>query len=88
MMASLSLYAVAVMTGAHFAEGAIIGGLLVVMFPEILRRLDWPQDIGNVLFAIGATQALSTGETMSETFRRQFHKLLPARARLLATACR
>ena len=68
------------MTGAHFAEGAIIGGLLVVMFPEILRRLDWPQDIGNVLFAIGATQALSTGETMSETFRRQFRKLLPARA--------
>ena len=80
MMQSLSLYAVAVMTGAHFAEGAIIGGLLVVMFPEILRRLDWPQDIGNVLFAVGATQALSTGETMSETFRRQLRKLLPARA--------
>lgn len=28
------------------------------------RRLGLPQDIGNVLFAIGATQALSTGETM------------------------
>ncbi|QDC00448.1 ATP-binding cassette domain-containing protein [Mesorhizobium sp. 8] len=79
MMASLSLYAVAVMTGAHFAEGAIIGGLLVVMFPEILRRFDLPQDIGNVLFAIGATQALSTGETMSETFRRLARKLRPAR---------
>jgi branched-chain amino acid transport system permease protein len=86
MMQSLSLYAVAVMTGAHFAEGAIIGGLLVVMFPEILRRLDWPQDIGNVLFAVGATQALSTGETMSETFRRQFRKLLPARAPKAAKA--
>ena len=45
------------------------------MFPEILRRLDLPQDIGNVLFAIGAMQALSTGETMSETFRRLFRKL-------------
>ena len=86
MMQSLSLYAVAVMTGAHFAEGAIIGGLLVVMFPEILRRLDLPQDIGNVLFAIGATQALSTGETMSETFRRQLRKLLPARVRAGASA--
>ncbi|QPC91763.1 ATP-binding cassette domain-containing protein [Mesorhizobium sp. INR15] len=85
MMQSLSLYAVAVMTGAHFAEGAIIGGVLVVMFPEILRRLDLPQDIGNVLFAIGATQALSTGETMSETFRRQFRKLLPARQPKAAT---
>jgi branched-chain amino acid transport system permease protein len=77
MMQSLVLYAVAVMTGARFAEGAIIGGLLVVMFPEILRRLNWPQDIGNVLFAVGATQALSTGETMSETFRRLFRKLAP-----------
>ena len=86
MMQSLSLYAVAVMTGAHFAEGAIIGGLLVVMFPEILRRLDLPQDIGNVLFAIGATQALSTGETMSETFRRQLRKLMPARVKGAASA--
>ncbi|BCG79082.1 branched-chain amino acid ABC transporter ATP-binding protein/permease [Mesorhizobium sp. 113-3-3] len=86
MMQSLSLYAVAVMTGAHFAEGAIIGGLLVVMFPEILRRLDLPQDIGNVLFAIGATQALSTGETMSETFRRQLRKMLPARVKAAVSA--
>lgn len=79
MMQSLSLYAVAVMTGAHFAEGAIIGGILVVMFPEILRRFDLPQDIGNVLFALGATQALSTGETMSETYRRLLRKLAPRR---------
>ncbi len=86
MMASLSLYAVAVMTGAHFAEGAIIGGILVVMFPEILRRFDLPQDIGNVLFAIGATQALSTGETMSETFRRLCRKLRPARRAKAADA--
>jgi branched-chain amino acid transport system permease protein len=86
MMASLSLYAVAVMTGAHFAEGAIVGGLLVVMFPEILRRFDLPQDIGNVLFAIGATQALSTGETMSETFRRLARKLKPARRAKAAAA--
>ena len=77
MMQSLSLFAVAIMVGAHFAEGAIIGGLLVVMFPEILRRLDLPQDIGNMLFAAGAVQALSAGETMSESFRGLFHKLLP-----------
>lgn len=80
MMQSLSLFAVAVMVGAHFAEGAIIGGLLVTMFPEILRRLDLPQDIGNMLFAAGAVQALASGETMSETFRGLFRKLLPKRA--------
>ncbi|BCH23239.1 branched-chain amino acid ABC transporter ATP-binding protein/permease [Mesorhizobium sp. L-8-3] len=79
MMQSLVLFAVAVMAGAHFAEGAVIGGVLVTMFPELLRRLDLPQDLGNVLFAIGATQALSTGETMSETFRRLFRRLFPAR---------
>ncbi len=79
MMQSLVLFAVAVMAGSHHALGAVVGGILVTMFPELLRRLGLPQDIGNVLFAIGATQALSTGETMSETFSRLFRKLVPAR---------
>lgn len=88
MMQSLLLFAVATMAGAHFVEGAIIGGILIVMFPELLRRLDLPQDIGNVIFAIGATQALSTGETISETFRRLARKLLPARPVAEASASR
>lgn len=79
MMQSLVLFAVAVMAGSHHALGAVVGGILVTMFPELLRRLGLPQDIGNVLFAMGATQALSTGETMSETFSRLFRKLIPAR---------
>ncbi len=76
MMQSLVLFAVATMVGARFADGAIIGGLFATMFPEILRRLGLAQDIGNVIFAIGATQALSTGETMSETLRRNLRKLV------------
>jgi branched-chain amino acid transport system permease protein len=72
MMQSLVVFAVSTMTGAQFAEGALIGGILAVAFPEILRRLNLGQDIGNVLFALGATQALSTGETMSEALRRAF----------------
>lgn len=70
MFGSLSLFAVATMVGAQYAEGAILGGLLVTLFPELLRRLDLPQDIGNVLFAVGAVQALSSGETLSEGIRR------------------
>ncbi|MDO6966039.1 branched-chain amino acid ABC transporter ATP-binding protein/permease [Rhizobium alvei] len=70
MMQSLTLFAVATMVGAHFTLGAIIGGLLVAFFPELLRRLNLPQDFGSVLFGIGAVQALSTGETISETFLR------------------
>ncbi|RXT54224.1 branched-chain amino acid ABC transporter ATP-binding protein/permease [Bradyrhizobium betae] len=81
MMQSLALFAVSTMTGAQFAEGALIGGILAVAFPEILRRLNLGQDIGNVLFAIGATQALSAGESMSETLRRKvrgWRKAAPA----------
>ncbi|MDR3464308.1 MAG: ATP-binding cassette domain-containing protein [Xanthobacteraceae bacterium] len=79
MMQSLVLFAVSTMTGAQFAEGALIGGILAVAFPEILRRLDLGQDIGNLLFAIGATQALSAGEAMSETLRRKVRGFRGAR---------
>jgi branched-chain amino acid transport system permease protein len=77
MFGSLALFAVATMAGAQYAEGAIVGGALITLFPELLRRLDLPQDLGNALFAVGAVQALSTGETMSEGLRRQFRRLLP-----------
>ena len=70
MMQSLALFAVSTMVGSHFTLGAIIGGLLIALFPELLRRLNLPQDIGNVFFAIGAVQALSTGETIAETWMR------------------
>ncbi|WP_106751583.1 ABC transporter permease subunit [Pannonibacter carbonis] len=75
MMQSLALFAVATMAGAQLAEGAIIGGMLVTLFPELLRRLGLPQDVGNVLFALGAVQALASGETMAETLRRNLASL-------------
>jgi branched-chain amino acid transport system permease protein len=80
MFGSLTLFAVATMTGAQYAEGAIVGGVLVTLFPELLRRLNLPQDIGNVLFAIGAVQALSAGETVSESLRRLFERVRPHHA--------
>ena len=80
MFGSLTLFAVATMTGADNAEGAVIGGLLVTLFPELLRRLALPQDIGNVMFAVGAVQALSSGETTSQALRRLFGKLWRTRA--------
>ena len=81
MMQSLVLFAVAIMVGAHFPLGAILGGILVALFPELLRRLSLPQDLGSVVFGIGAVQALSTGETMSEAFGRLGRKILPQRAK-------
>lgn len=86
MMQSLALFAVATMAGAHFALGAIAGGMMIVLFPELLRRLNLPQDVGNVFFALGAVQALSTGETIAETWMRLARKLRPKRAVEAATA--
>lgn len=79
MFGSLSLFAVATMAGAQYAEGAVAGGLLVTLFPELLRRLGLPQDLGNVLFAVGAVQALSSGETMSQGIRRLLGRFRPRR---------
>ncbi|NTF45341.1 ABC transporter permease subunit [Rhizobium rhizogenes] len=84
MMQSLSLFAVATMVGAHFTLGAVIGGILITLFPELLRRLNLPQDVGNVFFAVGAVHALSSGETISETWARLARKLLPRRVAVAA----
>ncbi|CUW45699.1 branched-chain amino acid ABC transporter ATP-binding protein [Brucella vulpis] len=81
MMQSLALFAVATMAGAHFTLDALIGGVLIVLFPELLRRLNLPQDIGNVFFALGAVQALSSGETIAESWTRLAGKLFPQRAK-------
>ena len=58
---SLVVFAVAVMMGAQFIEGALIAGALTVFFPELLRQLDLPQNIGDLLFAVGAIDALRRG---------------------------
>ncbi|MBA83239.1 branched-chain amino acid ABC transporter ATP-binding protein/permease [Thalassobius sp. S69A] len=79
MMQSLVLFAVAIMVGAQYPLGAILGGILVALFPELLRRLSLPQDLGSVVFGIGAVQALSTGETMSEALGRLGRKIMPKR---------
>lgn len=75
LLVSMVFYVVATMAGAHLTEGAIFGGILVIFFPELLRRLGLPQDIGNIFFALGATQALSMGGTMSEDLRKLLKKL-------------
>ncbi len=75
LMVSLVYFVVATMAGAHLAEGAVMGGILIAFFPELLRRLGLPQDIGNIFFAVGATHALSMGGTMAEDARKLFSKL-------------
>ncbi|MEV4399624.1 ATP-binding cassette domain-containing protein [Nonomuraea sp. NPDC049607] len=66
---SLVAYAVAVMAGAHHAEGALVGGALGVLVSELLRRLGVPQQWANVVFAVGAVQAMTQGSGMSDGLR-------------------
>lgn len=82
IMQSLALFVVATMVGAQHPEGAVFGGVLMTMFPEILRRLDLPQDIGNIAFALGATQALSMGASTSEALRASLRRRRARRARV------
>jgi branched-chain amino acid transport system permease protein len=77
MMQSLALFAVATMTGAHYVHGSIAGGVLIALFPELMRRLNLPQDLGAIVFALGAVQALSTGESMAEALTRLFRRFFP-----------
>lgn len=58
---SLVVFALTVMAGSAHALGAALAGVLSAWMPELLRMLGWSQDIGPMIFAIGAAQVLSQG---------------------------
>ncbi len=58
---SLVMFALAVMAGSAHALGATLAGVLSAWMPELLRVLGWSQDIGPMIFAVGAAQVLSQG---------------------------
>lgn len=69
---SLVVFVIGVFVGAHHIGGAVLGGVLSSFFPELLRRLHIPQDVGPILFAIGATQILAQGgRGLAEGLRRR-----------------
>ncbi|MGW4408162.1 branched-chain amino acid ABC transporter ATP-binding protein/permease [Nonomuraea sp. NPDC004702] len=78
---SLVAYAVAVMAGAHHAEGALVGGALGVLVSELLRRFGVPQQWANVVFAVGAVQAMTQGSGMSDGLRAALRSRRARRAR-------
>jgi branched-chain amino acid transport system permease protein len=72
---SLLLFAVAILVGAGYPEGALVGGLFSAFFPAILTDVGLPQDLGNILFAVGAFQVLSVGTSMTGGWRRSVRRL-------------
>ncbi|MFC6883870.1 ABC transporter permease subunit [Actinomadura yumaensis] len=74
---SLALFVVAVMAGSEYVGGALFGGLLMTFVPEIFRRLEISQDWANILFAVGAVQALSQGTSISDGIARRVRTRRP-----------
>lgn len=77
---SLSLYLLAIIVGSRYADMALVGGLMFVLFPELLQQLGISQDWGLVLFGVMGVQALTTNSTLGDTIRESI------RARRAASA--
>ncbi len=70
-VASLVLFAAAVLVGARYPEGAVLAGAMASLVPELLHRFHLPQDLGNLIFAFGTVQALKDGGGVFEVISRQ-----------------
>jgi branched-chain amino acid transport system permease protein len=69
-MHSLVFYVLAVISGALYWDGALLGGLLGTFLPELFRQVGISQDWANALFGVAAVQALAGGATGVERGRR------------------
>ena len=71
---SLALYVLAVMSGAHLIDMAILGGILWVLVPELLKRWGVPQDWAFVVFGVLGVQALTSGTNLGQGIRNLIWK--------------
>ncbi len=58
---SLLIFAVSVLVGARFVDGALGAGLLGAVLPELFRKWGIPLDVAPMLFGIGVISVLSKG---------------------------
>jgi branched-chain amino acid transport system permease protein len=58
---SLGIVAAALLFGAQSLSGAVVAGFLGALIPEFMRRRGWAVEYPQILFGIGAIQALSQG---------------------------
>jgi branched-chain amino acid transport system permease protein len=81
---SLTLFALAIMVGSRFPEGALLGGMLYAFMPIWLGDLHVSQDYGNLLFAVGAVVGLRGGFGAAEEIRQLIRRLRRRRSRGVA----
>ena len=67
---SLALFATAIMVGGGNPEGAAVAGVFYAFTPTILGDLGINQDFANILFGVGAAQALSFGTSVTGFWRQ------------------
>jgi branched-chain amino acid transport system permease protein len=58
---SLAIVAASVLVGSQSLSGAVMAGVLGAFVPELFRRNHWATQYPQILFGIGAIQALSKG---------------------------
>lgn len=68
---SLALYVLSVMSGAHLIDTAILGGILWVLVPELLKRWGVPQDWAFVIFGVLGVQALTSQSNLGRHHPRR-----------------
>ncbi|AJT41305.1 ABC transporter permease subunit [Psychromicrobium lacuslunae] len=66
---SLALYVLAIVSGSYLIDMAVLGGILWVLVPELLKRFGISQDWGFVVFGALGIQALTTGSNLGEDLR-------------------
>jgi branched-chain amino acid transport system ATP-binding protein/branched-chain amino acid transport system permease protein len=72
---ALALFAAAIMVGGGSPEGAAMAGVFIAFTPTILGDLGINQDFSNILFGVGAVQALSMGSSITGFWRVQLRRI-------------
>jgi branched-chain amino acid transport system permease protein len=72
---ALALFASAIMLGGGNPEGAAIAGIFIAFTPTVLGDLGINQDFSNILFGVGAIQALSMGSSITGFWRLQIRRI-------------
>lgn len=66
---SLALYVLAIVSGSYLIDMAVLGGILWVLVPELLKRFGISQDWGFVIFGALGIQSLTTGSNLGADLR-------------------
>jgi branched-chain amino acid transport system permease protein len=68
-ISSLAMYVLTIVVGSHLIDMALLGGLLFVLVPEILKQFKIQLEWANLVFAVMGIQALTTNSTMGQDLR-------------------